>query len=79
MPEEKDETPLVTAAKSIGKIAGSVAKLTGVKEPAKPALPPHAYESTYIGSGTFIIRKPKRNRTKLHQSRVKNRPRGSRA
>ena len=38
---------------------------------AKPA-PEDLYKAAYVGSGTFIIKKPKRNRTKLHQSRVKN-------
>lgn len=44
-----------------------------VKEPApaKPA-PEDLFKAVYVGSGTFIIKKPKRNRTKLHQSRVKN-------
>ena len=37
----------------------------------KPA-PEDLYKAAYVGSGTFIIKKPKRNRTKLHQSRVKN-------
>jgi preprotein translocase subunit YajC len=36
------------------------------------------YSATYIGSGTFIISKPKRKRAKLHQSRVKNPQRGAR-
>jgi hypothetical protein len=38
---------------------------------AKPA-PADLYKAEYVGSGTFIIKKPKRNGTKLHQSRVKN-------
>jgi hypothetical protein len=36
------------------------------------------YSATYVGSGTFIISKPKRRRMKLRQSRVKNPPRGAR-
>lgn len=36
------------------------------------------YKATYLGSGTFIISKPKRNREKLHRSRVKNPQRGAR-
>ena len=36
------------------------------------------YSATYVGSGTFIISKPKRKRAKLRQSRVKNPVRGSR-
>ena len=30
------------------------------------------YKAQYIGSGTFIIKKPKRNSRKTHQARVKN-------
>jgi hypothetical protein len=36
------------------------------------------YSATYVGSGTFIIRKPKRKKAKLRQSRVKNPQRGAR-
>ncbi len=36
------------------------------------------YKTEYIGSGTFIISKPKRKPGKLRQSRVKNRRRGMR-
>ncbi|MGD0616323.1 MAG: hypothetical protein ABSB67_01530 [Bryobacteraceae bacterium] len=36
------------------------------------------YQAEYIGSGTFIIHKPKRNKTKLRQSRVKSPQRGAR-
>jgi len=36
------------------------------------------YSATYVGSGTFLISKPKRRRTKLRQSRVKNPQRGAR-
>ena len=34
---------------------------------AKPA-PEDLYKASYVGSGTFLIKKPKRNRTKLHRS-----------
>jgi hypothetical protein len=30
------------------------------------------YSATYLGSGTFVISKPKRKRAKLRQSRVKS-------
>lgn len=30
------------------------------------------YKAQYIGSGTFLIKKPKRNSRKTHQARVKN-------
>jgi hypothetical protein len=36
------------------------------------AQPEDLYKAQYIGSGTFIIKKPKRNRRKTHQARVKN-------
>lgn len=36
------------------------------------------YQSKYIGSGTFIISKPKRKARKLRQSRLKGQTRGSR-
>ncbi len=36
------------------------------------------YRAEYHGSGTFIIHKPKRNRRKLRQSRLKNPQRGAR-
>jgi len=36
------------------------------------------YKATYVGSGTFIISKPKRNRRKLRQARVRCPQRGAR-
>jgi hypothetical protein len=36
------------------------------------------YTATYLGSGTFVISKPKRKKSKLRQSRVKNPQRGAR-
>ncbi len=36
------------------------------------------YQATYVGSGTFIITKPKRRKMKLRQSRVKSPQRGAR-
>jgi hypothetical protein len=36
------------------------------------------YKSEYIGSGTFIISKPKRSKMKRRQSNLKNVRRGSR-
>lgn len=38
--------------------------------------PEDLYKAQYIGSGTFIIKKPKRNSRKTHQARVKNDRRG---
>jgi hypothetical protein len=36
------------------------------------------YKSENLGSGTFIISKPKRKKAKLRQTRLKNLVRGSR-
>jgi hypothetical protein len=36
------------------------------------------YSATYVGSGTFLISKPKRKKAKLRQSRVKSPQRGAR-
>jgi hypothetical protein len=36
------------------------------------------YKAEYLGSGTFVIRKPKRKKSKTRQSQLKNRERGSR-
>ena len=36
------------------------------------------YKAEYLGSGTFVISKPKRKKTKVRQSNLKNVKRGSR-
>jgi len=36
------------------------------------------YKAEYVGSGTFIISKPKRKKMKTRQSQLKNPQRGSR-
>ena len=36
------------------------------------------YKAEYVGSGTFLISKPKRKKSKLRQSHLKNVSRGSR-
>ena len=36
------------------------------------------YKAEYLGSGTFVIKKPKRKRAKLRQSRLKGTKPGSR-
>ncbi|MCS7023812.1 MAG: hypothetical protein NZV14_03340 [Bryobacteraceae bacterium] len=36
------------------------------------------YQAEYLGSGAFVISKPKRKERKLRQSRVKNPRRGMR-
>ena len=36
------------------------------------------FKAEYLGSGTFVITKPKRKKTKIRQSNLKNVRRGSR-
>lgn len=36
------------------------------------------YKAEYLGSGTFVISKPKRNKIKVRQTKLKNPGRGSR-
>jgi hypothetical protein len=36
------------------------------------------FKAEYLGSGTFVISKPKRKKTKVRQSQLKNPQRGSR-
>lgn len=45
---------------------------------AAPSVKENLYQAEYVGSGTFLIVKPKRNPEKLHKARVKNRRRGMR-
>jgi hypothetical protein len=45
--------------------------MTAKETPTKPQ-PEDLYAATYAGSGTFIIKKPKKNKRKTHQARVKN-------
>jgi hypothetical protein len=72
-----NEGALVTAAKAIGKAAGKVASRTGVQAaPVKQK--ENLYGAEYLGSGTFIIHKPKRKKPKLRQSRLKGTVRGAR-
>ena len=81
--ESKDpEGVLVSAAKAVGSVAGKVASLAGAapeKAPQpKPEYKEGTYKATYLGSGTFIITKPKRKKGKLQQSRLKGTVRGAR-
>jgi hypothetical protein len=66
-----NDSVLAKAAKAVGKAAGKVAGKTATAAPAK-AVPQDLYKAEYVGSGTFKIKKPKRNSRKTHQSRVKN-------
>lgn len=78
---EGSEGVLVEAAKAIGAAAGKVASLAGaarVEQPAPAPLKEGAYAAQYLGSGTFIISKPKRKGAKLRQSRLKGTVRGAR-
>jgi hypothetical protein len=52
-----------------------MAELTQEKIQEKSA---NLYKAEYIGSGTFIISKPKRKKIKMRQSQLKNPKRGSR-
>jgi preprotein translocase subunit YajC len=36
------------------------------------------YKAEYLGSGTFVISKPKRKKTKMRQTQLRNPQRGSR-
>jgi hypothetical protein len=36
------------------------------------------YQAEYLGSGTFVIRKPQRKKNKMRQSKLRNPERGSR-
>jgi len=36
------------------------------------------YKAEYVGSGTFLISKPKRKRAKIRQSQLRNPQRGAR-
>lgn len=86
MAEEQNKTEsesvLVGAAKAIGGAAGKVASLARVaKEKAvapKIEYKEGTYKASYLGSGTFIITKPKRKGAKLRQSRLKGTVRGAR-
>jgi len=72
-----DEGVLVSAAKAIGKAAGKVASLAGAHAHGKPPKD-NLYGAEYLGSGTFIIHKPKRKKAKLRQSRLKGTVAGAR-
>lgn len=90
MAEENQNTNegiLTSAARGVGTAIGKVAKLAGgaVKAPAgahaqstKIKTPEGLYQAEYLGSGTFAIRKPKRESAKLRQSRLKGARRGAR-
>lgn len=47
-------------------------KQTAAPTPTPKPVPEDLYKAEYVGSGTFKIKKPKRNSRKVHQTRVKN-------
>jgi hypothetical protein len=53
---------------------GCGTSVTGVKTLAEDKI----YKAEYVGSGTFLISKPKRKKSKQRQSNLKNVSRGSR-
>jgi hypothetical protein len=73
----KNDNILVSAAKAIGTAAGKVAAMAGAQSKAAPPKE-NLYQAEYLGSGTFIIHKPKRRSRKLRQSRLKGPERGAR-
>ena len=48
------------------------------KTPVAEKVSANVYQAEYIGSGTFIIHKPKRKRTKQRQQKLKSPNRGMR-
>ena len=48
------------------------------KERTFPLAEKQLYKSENLGSGTFVITKPKRKKAKMRQTRLKNLKRGSR-
>jgi hypothetical protein len=70
MADETSSNPLVEAAKAIGSTLGKVVATVTGTQAAAPAT--KEWSSLYIGSGTFIISKPKRSRRKRHQTNVHN-------
>lgn len=51
---------------------------TKKKETKVEKVKENLYQAEYVGSGTFIITKPKRNPAKLSRVRARNRRRGMR-
>ncbi len=69
----ENESVIANAAKAVGKAAGKIASKLGVSAPVDAApVAADLYKAEYVGSGTFKIKKPKRNKRKTHQQRVKN-------
>lgn len=71
------DNKLTKAAKAVGRAAGKLAQ-AGVDAPETQPVKENVHQATYVGSGTFIISKPKRKKNKLHQQRARSRKPGMR-
>jgi hypothetical protein len=60
----------------VGKAARAAGRKPGATPAASKPVAEDLYKAEYVGSGTFKIKKPKRNSRKTHQQRVKNDRRG---
>ena len=81
--EEQESTgernnALIAGAQKVGRAAGKIAAALGAGKQTVAAPAANLYQAEYLGSGTFIIRKPKRKKRKARQSQLKNPVRGSR-
>ena len=52
--------------------------LTGENRLAEDKLADKLYKAEYLGSGTFVISKPKRKKAKMRQTKLRNPQRGAR-
>ena len=74
---DQPQGPLAEVARTIGGAAGKIAAAvsgSGAPSHAKTNL----WAAEYLGSGTFVFHKPKRQARKRRQQAVKNRTRGMR-
>ena len=75
-----NEGVLISAATALGSVLGNmIARGSGRERSHRMQAkdPDDLYRAEYLGSGTFVFRKPKRRPNKVHQSRVRG-PRRSR-
>lgn len=82
MTDEQNSTPLVKAARTIGSTLGKVVSTVSGGKETQTAPPTkekaNLWQVENLGSGTFVIHKPKRKSGKRHRLIVRNRPRGMR-
>lgn len=82
MANEQTSSPLVEAARTVGSTLGKVVLTVSSGKEAKtaPAVKEKAnlWQAENLGSGTFVIHKPKRKSGKRHRLIVRNRRRGMR-